>query len=100
MSTYAHISLFTMSPEQCAQARQLLRWSVDKLANTCGVSSLAIEQYESGFRKLRQISLQAIAYAFESEELVFFPGVPPMRGENMRGTCPDPRRSAEIGMLD
>ena len=100
MKTYFDIPLFTMSPEQCAQARVLLDWSIDRLANTAGVTPLAIEQYESGFRKLRPISLQAIAYTFESEGLVFFPGHQPLRSDNIGGTCPDPHRSADIGMFD
>lgn len=100
MSAYVTIPLFYMSRQHCIQARELLNWSVYQLAEQSGVSPLAIEQYESGFRKLRTISLQALAFAFEAESLVFFAGHPVMVGENVRGACPDPRECSDYSQIE
>ncbi|OLU22353.1 hypothetical protein BVH03_24260 [Pseudomonas sp. PA15(2017)] len=100
MSPYFNIQLFHMDRKLCAAARYRLDWSIDRLAIQSGVSALAIEQYESGFRKLKPISLQAIAYAFEAEKLMFFPGQPVMTGGNVRGACPDPRLSSDYSQIE
>lgn len=100
MSAYAEIPLFHMSREHCIQARDMLGWSIQRLASESGVSSLAIEQYESGFRQLLSISLQAIAFTFEAHGLMFIPGYPPLAGDNVRGACPDPRHAPDYSELE
>lgn len=100
MSLNLNIQLFHMDRKLCVEARERLKWSIEKLADQSGVSALAIEQYETGFRKLKSISLQAIAYAFEAERLMFFPGQPVMTGGNVRGACPDPRRSPDYSQIE
>ncbi|SDG12506.1 helix-turn-helix domain-containing protein [Phytopseudomonas seleniipraecipitans] len=100
MNPFVDIPLFHMSREHCIQARARLNWSIYQLAEQSGVSPLAIEQYESGFRKLKPISLQAIAYACEAKGMMFIPGHKVMFGDNVRGACPDPRLSPDYHEIE
>lgn len=100
MSAYVDIPLFHMNRAFCVQARQRLDWAIDRLAHESGVSPLAIEQFESGFRKLRPISLQAIAFAFEAQGLMFIPGYGILRGGDVQGACPDPRLSDDYFQVE
>jgi len=42
----------------------------------------------------------ALAYRFESEGLVFFPGFAPGRGMNLRGSTPNPVGRADFAMVE
>lgn len=93
-----HLPLsFTGAP--CAPARELLGWNVDALASASGVSPHAIHQLERGGR-LKPVSMQALAFALEAEGLVFFPGHPPLTGENCRGATKDPRDRRDYHLLE
>jgi hypothetical protein len=77
------------SSTHCAQARVMLKWSVDTLAYHSGVTPGAIRRFEEG-AELRLVTRQALAFALEAEGLIFFPGHEPMRGENCRGATKNP----------
>lgn len=83
----------------CGPARTLLNWSIDALAYASGVSPEAIKQLEKG-EHLRTVSMQALAFALEAEGLVFFPGHPPLKGENCRGATKDPRSRRDYHLLE
>lgn len=100
MSAHADVPLFHMNRDLCLQARQRLDWGIDRLADESGVSPLAIEQFESGFRRLKPISLQAIAYAFEAKGLMFIPGYGILTGDNIVGACPDPQLSDDYFQVE
>lgn len=86
--------------DHCAQARELLKWSVEALAFRSGVSINAIRQLESGTRSLRPVTMQALAFAFEVEGLIFFPGHAPMIGGNCRGATLDPSSRADFHLIE
>lgn len=83
----------------CAPARSRLGWSVEALAFRSGVSRSAIRSIENG-AELRSITMQALAFAFEAEGLIFIPGDPPMSGDNCRGATKDPRSSRDYHLLE
>ncbi|MGX1017401.1 hypothetical protein AB7M33_000077 [Pseudomonas sp. Y3 TE3536] len=83
----------------CGPARVLLDWSIEDLSSTSGVSPQAIQRLEAG-GNLNPISMQAVAFAFEAEGLVFFPGHPPLRGENCRGSTKNPRSRSDYHLLE
>ena len=86
--------------EHCAKARAVLDWSVDALSFRSGVSREAITGLEAGTRTLRQVSMQALAFAFEQEGVVFLPNVAPMIGDNCRGSTTDPRDRADYHLIE
>ncbi|MEL7940955.1 helix-turn-helix transcriptional regulator [Pseudomonas delhiensis] len=90
----------TFTPEHCKKARDMLDWSVEALAFRSGVSTRAIRELESSGQPMRRITMQALAYAFESEALVFFPGHPPLIGDNCRGATADPRLSPDYHLIE
>lgn len=83
----------------CAPARSRLGWSVEALAFRSGVSSKAINRLEKGIG-LREVTMQALAFAFEKEGLIFIPGHPPMSGDNCRGATKDPRSRRDYHLLE
>ena len=83
----------------CGPARVLLGWSIDDLGATSGVSPKAIMELERGAH-LNAVSMQALAFALEAEGLLFFPGHPPLRGENCRGSTKDPRSRHDYHLLE
>jgi len=83
----------------CGPARALLDWSIEDLSSVSGVSPQAIHRLESG-GNLNSISVQAVAFAFEVEGLMFFPGHPPLRGENCRGSTKNPRSRSDYHLLE
>lgn len=85
--------------EHCAAARSRLGWSVEALAFRSGVTRAAIKRIESGF-EMRAVTMQALAYAFETEGLIFIPGYPPMPGDNCRGATKDPRSRSDYHLLE
>ncbi|WP_238066830.1 helix-turn-helix domain-containing protein [Pseudomonas shirazica] len=83
----------------CSQARELLDWGISDLAEKSGVSPQAILQLERGAH-LNAVSMQALAFTLEAEGLLFFPGHPPLRGENCRGSTKDPRGRHDYHLLE
>lgn len=83
----------------CSQARELLGWGANDLAAKSGVSLQAIQQLEHGAH-LNGVSMQALAFALEAEGLLFFPGHPPLKGENCRGSTKDPRGRLDYHLLE
>lgn len=83
----------------CGPARTLLGWSINNLAVRSGVSSEAILQLELG-ATLNAVSMQALAFAFEAEGLLFFPGHSPLKGENCRGATRDPGGRHDYHLLE
>lgn len=94
------IPRFQMTRNQCVSAREMLGWDQTRLSHESGVSLLAVGMYEAGMRRLRPISLQAIAYVFEKQGLVFLNGEPPIMGANVRGCCPNPCSSPDYYLLE
>ena len=84
----------------CAQAREMLGWTVEALAFRSGVSTKAIRELELGIRLLRRVTMQALSFALEAEGLFFLPGHKPMRGENCRGATTDPRGRDDFHLLE
>nr|WP_150636441.1 helix-turn-helix transcriptional regulator [Pseudomonas fluorescens] len=90
----------SFSSAHCADARAMLNWSVEALSFRSGVSVKAIKELEAGRRTLRRVTMQALSYAFETEALVFLPGLKPLRGSNCRGGTTDPRTRDDFHMLE
>lgn len=97
--TLERIALFQFTPAHCAQARAMLGWSVDELSRESGVSVDAIERFEAR-RDVPEADRLALAYRFESEGLVFFPGFAPGRGMNMKGSAAEPMGRADFAMVE
>ena len=90
----------TLTPEQCKQGRGILGWSQEALAFRSGASVKAIQQFESGMLPLKWVTKQALQFAMEAEDLIFFPGFAPSRGENCRGATPDPRLRDDFNLIE
>ena len=97
--TLERIALFQFTPAHCAQARAMLGWSVDELSRESGVSVDAIERFEAR-RDVPEADRLALAYRFESEGLVFFPGFAPGRGMNMKGSSTESMGRADFAMVE
>lgn len=83
----------------CRPARVLLGWSIDRLSSASSVTPQAILRLERGIH-LQEVSMQALAFALEAEGLVFFPGHPPLKGMNCRGSTKDPRSRRDYHLLE
>ncbi|MGE8187748.1 helix-turn-helix domain-containing protein [Pseudomonas sp. NPDC086278] len=97
--TLERIALFQFTPAHCAQARAMLGWSVEELSEESGVSVQAIERFEAE-RDVLDVTRLTLAYRFESQGLVFFPGFAPGRGMNVRGSTPNPVGRADFAMVE
>ena len=97
--TLERIALFQFTPAHCAQARAMLGWSVVELSRESGVSVDAIERFEAR-RDVPDENRLALAYRFESEGLVFFPGFAPGRGMSMRGSAADTVARGDFSMVE
>ncbi|MDB5997818.1 MAG: hypothetical protein JWP42_4954 [Pseudomonas sp.] len=97
--TLERIALFQFTPAHSAQARAMLGWSVDELSRESGVSVDTIERFEAR-RDVPDADRLALAYRFESQGLVFFPGFAPGRGMSVRGSAPDAVGRADFAMVD
>lgn len=93
-----HLPL-SFSGIHCAPARELLGWTINALSSTSGVTPQAIQRLERGIQ-LNAVSMQSLAFAFEAEGLVFFPGYPPLKGENCRGSTKNPRSRRDYHLLE
>lgn len=56
---------------QCRAARGLLGWTQQDLAEACGLSKTAINNFEKGHSDIKNESLRAIRMAFESADVEF-----------------------------
>lgn len=83
----------------CAKAREMLGWSVEALAFRSGVSLDAIRRIENG-AELRRVTMQALAYALEAEDLIFIPRSEPIIGDNVCGATPDPRTRDDFHLIE
>ncbi|MFB6399287.1 multiprotein-bridging factor 1 family protein [Pseudomonas putida] len=83
----------------CAKAREMLGWSVEALAFRSGVSPDAIRRIEQG-AELRRVTMQALAFAMEAENLIFIPKSDPMTGGNVCGATPDPRTRDDYNLIE
>jgi hypothetical protein len=97
--TLERIALFQFTPTHCTQARAMLGWSVEKLSREASVSVEAIQRFEAQ-QDVLDVTRLALAYRFESEGLVFFPGFAPGRGMNLRGSTPNPVGRADFAMVE
>ena len=98
-NTLEQIVLNQFTPLHCAQARAMLGWSFERLSEASRVSVAAIKRFESG-EPIRDVTLLALAHRLEAEGLVFFPGFAPGRGENIRGTTPNPIGRGDYAMIE
>lgn len=57
--------------EQCRAARGLLGWTQQDLADACGLSKTAINNFEKEHSDIKTESLRAIRMAFESADIEF-----------------------------
>jgi DNA-binding XRE family transcriptional regulator len=89
-----------LTAPQCSRGRQMLGWSREALAFRSGVSLKAIGEFESGLRELRSVTKQALAYALESEGLLFFPGLMPINGGGCPGATLDPRQRYDYDLIE
>jgi uncharacterized small protein (DUF1192 family) len=97
--TLERIALFQFTPAHCAQARAMLGWSVDELSRESGVLVDVIERFEAK-REVPDADRLALAYRFESQGLVFFPGFAPGRGMSVRGAESSPVGRADFAMVE
>ncbi|WP_191487262.1 helix-turn-helix domain-containing protein [Pseudomonas sp. FEN] len=98
-TTVERIVLHQFTPLHCVQARAMLGWSHEQLSRESGVSVGAIQRFEAG-APLRDVTRLALAFRFEAEGLVFFPGFAPGRGMNIRGTTPDPIERKDYELIE
>ncbi len=90
----------TLTPQQCAQGREMLNWSHEALAFRSGASLKAIQEFESGSRELRTVTRQALAYALEAEGLLLFPGYKPVKSNGCPGATLDPRQRNDFYLIE
>lgn len=98
-STFERIIINQFTPLHCAQARELLGWSLEQLSDKSKVSVPAIQRFEASER-VRDVTLLALAYSLEAEGLVFFPGFAPSWASNFRGTTPDPMGREDFALIE
>ena len=98
-TTFERIVLNQFTPLHFSLACEMLGWSFERLSEASRVSVAAIKRFESG-EPVRDVTLLALAHRLEAEGLVFFPGFAPGRGENIRGTTPDPMGRSDYAMIE
>ncbi|KQB55516.1 XRE family transcriptional regulator [Pseudomonas endophytica] len=98
-STFERIVINQFTPLHCAQAREMLGWSLQDLSLHSRASASAIQRFEAG-EQMRDVTRLAIAYALEAEGLVFFPGFAPSRGSNIRGSTPAPFDRKDVALIE
>ncbi|WP_300733128.1 XRE family transcriptional regulator [Pseudomonas sp.] len=99
LCTFERIVIHQFTPLHCAQAREMLGWSVEELSRMSKVSVPAIQRFEAE-EPVRDVTRLALVYSLEAEGLVFFPRFPPGRGSNIRGTTPDPSLRADYKLIE
>jgi len=77
------IVLHQFTAKHSVQARAMLGWSREELARQAGVTVDAIQQFES-LGDVGDETRLALAFRFEAQGLVFFPGFAPGWGMSVR----------------
>lgn len=98
-STFERIIINQFTALHCAQAREMLGWTLEQLSQQSKVSVPAIQRFEAG-EAVRDVTRLALAYSLEAQGLVFFPGFAPGRGGNIRGTTPDPIGREDFALIE
>jgi transcriptional regulator with XRE-family HTH domain len=89
-----------LTAAHCRQARAMLGWNQAQLALRSGVSLGAIQRFEDGLAPLNDVTLQALAFRLEQENLLFISGHPPLRGVDVKGCTPDPQLRRDFHMVE
>lgn len=89
-----------LTAEHCRQARAMLEWEQDELAERSGVSLGAIQRFEDGLAALNDVTLQALAFRLEQENLIFISGHPPLWCRDVKGCTPDPRSRSDFHLVE
>ncbi|UWF52324.1 helix-turn-helix transcriptional regulator [Pseudomonas sp. N3-W] len=97
--TLERIALFQFTPAHCAQARAMLGWRVEELSEESGVGVEAIQRFEA-MQDIPDTARLSLAYRFETEGLVFFPGFAPGWGMNVKGSAPNPVGRTDYAMVE
>lgn len=97
---YVTLGTHQLTPEHCLRAREHLRWSRETLAQESGVSVMAIARFEDEQAELREVTLQALAWAMEAQGLIFIQGHPLLIGMDVRGATPNPRLRDDYEMIE
>lgn len=63
-----------LTPGQCAAARGLLGWSMQKLGAAAGISANTVLEFEQGVRRAHQATVRALRRAFEDAGVEFVAG--------------------------
>ena len=97
--TLERIALFQFTQAHCAQARAMLGWSVEELSRESGVSVEAIQRFEAG-QDVLDVTRLTLAYRFEAEGMVFFPGFAPGRSVRAQGMAGESVGRGDYAMAD
>ncbi|KTC54242.1 XRE family transcriptional regulator [Pseudomonas fluorescens ABAC62] len=92
------IVLHQFTAKHSAQARAMLGWSRENLARQVGVAVEAIQRFENQGDSDDATRL-ALAFRFEAEGLVFFPGFAPGWGMSARRFDTPPPEPAAQGIM-
>ncbi|MBK5376263.1 XRE family transcriptional regulator [Pseudomonas sp. TH08] len=93
------IALFQFTPTHCLQARAMLGWSVDQLSREAEVSAEDIQRFEAQ-QEVADAARLALAYRFESQGLVFFPGFAPGRSASLNAMAAETAGRGDYAMAD
>ncbi|WP_339430901.1 MULTISPECIES: XRE family transcriptional regulator [unclassified Pseudomonas] len=93
------IALFQFTPTHCVQARAMLGWSVEQLSLEAEVSVADIQRFEAQ-QELADAARLALAYRFEAQGLVFFPGFAPGRSASLAGMAVESAGRGGYAMAD
>ncbi|MBK5513444.1 XRE family transcriptional regulator [Pseudomonas sp. TH15] len=97
--TLERITLFQFTPAHSAQARAMLGWSVDQLSREAEVSAEDIQRFEAQ-QEVADAARLALAYRFESQGLVFFPGFAPGRSASLNAMAAETAGRGDYAMAD
>ncbi|MCU7248298.1 XRE family transcriptional regulator [Pseudomonas koreensis] len=93
------IALFQFTPTHCVQARVMLGWSVEQLSREAEVSVDDIQGFEAQ-QDVADATRLALAYRFEAQGLVFFPGFAPGRSASLKGVTPESVERGDFAMVE
>ncbi|WP_311882627.1 MULTISPECIES: XRE family transcriptional regulator [unclassified Pseudomonas] len=93
------IALFQFTPTHCVQARAMLGWSVEQLSREAEVSVEDIQRFETQ-QDVADAARLALAYRFEAQGLVFFPGFAPGRSASVQGVSSEAVGRGDFAMAE
>lgn len=93
------IALFQFTPTHCVQARAMLGWSVEQLSREAEVAVADIQRFEAQ-QDVADAARLALAYRFEAQGLVFFPGFAPGRGVRAQGMAGESVGRGDFAMAE